>query len=99
MVSVTNTNAWAKPGVMIRGSLHDDARHAMVAVTPSNGVARTTGGSSARPAGANVTAPYWVKLERAGNTLYIFQSADGSTWTLIGSSISTWPPACMLAWR
>jgi hypothetical protein len=37
--SITNTNAWAKGGVMIRETLDPSSRHAMVVVTPGSGVA------------------------------------------------------------
>ena len=89
VTSITNTDSWAKAGVMIRESLDANARHAMVAVTAGNGVAfqrRTaTGGSSAHTAGATLIAPYWVKLARSGNTFTAYQSVDGASWAQIGS--------------
>jgi hypothetical protein len=89
VVSVGYTNAWAKAGVMIRETLDGDSKHAMMVVTPGNGTAfqrRTnTGGSSDHTEGSSVTAPYWVKLIRSGNTFTGYESADGSTWTLVGS--------------
>jgi hypothetical protein len=61
VASLTHTHAWAKAGVMIRENLDADARHAMVVVTPSNGVAfqrrTSTGGSSAHTAGAPSPPP------------------------------------------
>ncbi|MHC4438852.1 MAG: LamG domain-containing protein, partial [Planctomycetota bacterium] len=36
--SIGNTNDWAKVGVMIRETLDSDSEHAMMAVTPGNGV-------------------------------------------------------------
>jgi hypothetical protein len=36
-------------------------------------------------AGSHVLAPYWVKLVRAGNVFYGYQSTNGSNWTLVGS--------------
>jgi len=87
--SVGATDVWAKAGVMIRQSLTADSAHAMVVVTPGNGVAfqrrAVAGASSVHTPGANVTAPYWVRLVRAGSTLTVYQSVDGSTWTLIDS--------------
>ena len=89
VASVGNTDEWAKAGVMIRQSLTADSPHAMVVVTPGNGVAfqrwTTAGASSVHTPDANVVAPYWVRLVRAGSTLTGYQSADGSVWTLIGS--------------
>jgi hypothetical protein len=82
--SLTNTNAWAKAGVMIRESLDWGSRHASVFITPGNGVAfqrrlaNNDAGQSTAQAG--VTVPHWVKLTRSGNTLTAQHSADGVTW-------------------
>jgi hypothetical protein len=89
IVAVGNSDPWAKAGVMIRESLTGGARHALMAVTPGNGVAfqrrPATAEASSHTAGSNVRAPYWVKLMRSGTTLSGYQSADGSTWQLVGS--------------
>ncbi|MHC4867531.1 MAG: LamG-like jellyroll fold domain-containing protein [Planctomycetota bacterium] len=89
--SVQNTDAWAKAGVMIRDSLDPNSAHAMVFVTPGNGVVfeyrPSTGadnvGSAAVQSG--ITAPHWVKLDRdiVGN-ITASQSADGLTWEPLG---------------
>ncbi len=74
---------------MIRESLNANSRQALVAVTPSNGVSMqyrtSTGGSSTNITGPVATAPEWVKLTRVGNVLTGFASADGVTWTQVGS--------------
>ncbi|MCB1824480.1 MAG: PKD domain-containing protein [Candidatus Competibacteraceae bacterium] len=92
VASITNTDSWAKAGVMIRESLNANSRHAMVVVTPGNGVAfqrrSKTGGSSYHTAGAAAKAPYWVKLTRSGNYFYAYQSQDGVNWTRIGRRIT-----------
>jgi glucose/arabinose dehydrogenase/regulation of enolase protein 1 (concanavalin A-like superfamily) len=89
VTGVTNTNAWAKAGVMIRETLNADSKHAMVVVTPGQGVAfqrrANTGGSSTHTA-ASGSAPYWVRLVRSGNTFTAYRSSTGSTWTQIGSA-------------
>jgi hypothetical protein len=84
--SVGNTDEWAKAGVMIRDTLEADARHAMVAVTPGNGVwfgrRGTAGGSTVSTKQAGIAAPQWVKLERTISGLVrAYWSADGTTWT------------------
>jgi regulation of enolase protein 1 (concanavalin A-like superfamily) len=92
VASLTDTDSWAKAGVMIRESLDANARHALVAITPGNGVAfqrRTApGGTSTHTAGAAVKDPYWVRLTRVGNTFTAHQSANGSTWTRVGSAVT-----------
>ena len=34
---------------------------------------------------ASASAPYWVRLVRSGNTFTGYSSADGVTWTQVGS--------------
>ena len=84
--SVANTDDWAKAGVMIRDTLEADSSHAMVAVTPGNGVwfgrRESAGDVSVSTKEAGITAPQWVKLERTiGGLVRAYYSADGSTWT------------------
>jgi hypothetical protein len=90
VLSVGHTDDWAKAGVMIRDSLDPNAAHAMVAVTPANGVwfgrRVTTGDISVSTKDPNVTAPQWVKLERSlGGLVRAYYSADGNTWTPLGT--------------
>ncbi len=93
VVSITNTDPWAKAGVMIRETLTSSSKHAMMVVARSNGTAfqrrTSTGGSSTHTAGSSVTAPYWVKLARVGNTLTGYESSNGSTWTQVGTDTIT----------
>ena len=90
VASVQNTNSWAKAGVMIRESLDAGAKYAYVMLTPSNGTdfqyRTTTGGYASMASTVTATAPYWVKLVRAGSTFTAYASSDGSTWTQIGST-------------
>lgn len=90
VLAVPNTDGWAKAGVMIRESLNANSAHAFVAVSPGNGVAwqyrSTTGGNSSNNNTTGLNAPYWVRLVRSGNTFTGYRSANGSTWTQIGST-------------
>lgn len=89
VASITNSNVWAKAGVMIRSSLAPDAPNAAMLVTATNALvfqARTaTAGATASTSGAWMRAPYWVKLTRSGNTFTGYASPDGSAWTQIGT--------------
>ncbi len=89
VASLQNTNAWAKAGVMIRASLAANSPHALMAITPGNGAAfqrrRTAGAASLHTAGPKVNSPYWVKLVRSGNLFTGYVSADGISWTLVGT--------------
>jgi hypothetical protein len=74
---------------MIRESLTAGSKHASVFVTPGNGVAwqyRTaTGGSSGNSNTTGLAAPYWVKVVRSASTFTAYRSANGTTWTSMGS--------------
>jgi hypothetical protein len=89
VLSVGHTDDWAKAGVMIRDSLDPNSAHAMVAITPANGIwygsRMMAGESSTSIKDPNVAAPQWVKLERSsGGLVRAYYSADGSTWTQLG---------------
>ena len=90
VTSVENTGDWAKAGVVIRESLDPNARQAVMVVSATNGIAwqyrQNVGGSGVVVAGpTSQTAPAWVKVTRAGNTFTGSWSADGATWTEVGS--------------
>ena len=83
--SIANTNAWAKGGVMIREGLDPGAKHAMVVVTPGNGVQFTwrhlvNMDMTQHSTQSGLEAPHWVKLTRTGNVFKAEHSADGVTW-------------------
>ena len=93
VVSVQNTDPWAKAGVMIRESLAAGAMNAAVLVTASNGVTfQTRTATSAATTSTvipGVGAAAWVRLVRTGtNNFSGYYSADGSNWTQIGTTIS-----------
>jgi len=90
VASVSNTNASAKAGVMIRETLNANSTQAMAIVTPGSGIgfqwrSATGGSSSSTTMITGITAPYWVRLTRVGNVFTAYYSADGSTWTTFGS--------------
>jgi hypothetical protein len=91
VVSMDNTNDWAKAGVMIRESLDPASAHAMMVVTPANGVSfqrrpgmATTSVSDNSTTGTEV-APHWVKIERAiSGSFTAYHSTNGTTWQPLG---------------
>jgi len=92
VATIQNVDVWTKAGVMIRTSLAPDSAHGFMIVTPNGstkGLAfqrRTvTGGASTHTAGGDGGPPRWVKLTRAADMLFAYQSPDGSNWTLVGS--------------
>jgi hypothetical protein len=87
---------WAKAGVMIRETLNANSRNAMTAMTPGrtqNHAAQftwraTTGGFSDQSSGGSMSLPYWVRIQRMGNTLRGYISPNGSTWTRQGTDLT-----------
>ena len=93
VVSLQNTNISAKAGVMIRETTATGSRYALVSVTPSSGIKfeyrSSTGGSAASAATVTgTTAPVYVRLVRSGSKFYGYYSANGTSWTQIGSSVT-----------
>jgi regulation of enolase protein 1 (concanavalin A-like superfamily) len=93
VAALTAENAWTKAGVMMRANLADTAAHATMFVSAAKGLAfqrrPSTGGVSTSTGGPAVTAPYWIRMTRSGNTFTAFASPDGVTWQSIGSEIIT----------
>jgi len=91
--SITNTNTWAKGGVMIRETLQPNASNAMTTMTTENGVSfqrrTSTGGGTTGTVVSGVNLPGWVRLKRSGNTFTGYYSTDGINWNTIGSATIT----------
>ena len=89
VISVQNTDAWAKAGVMIRETLGASATFVDMMVTPGSGLAfqyRQTTGGNCNWNGVTGAAPAWVKLTRSGSTFTAYSSTDGSNWSSLGST-------------
>jgi len=88
VLTLDQTDGWAKSGVMIRESLNPDSKFAMTVVTPANGtslqVRTQTGGGCGLTWGPGLHAPAWVRITRTGGTFSGAASADGVNWTTIG---------------
>ena len=95
VASTQFVHAWTKAGVMIRSSLSPSAAHAfqLVAASSAKGVPfqrrPADGAASVSTPGSQSTAPRWVKLVRAGSLITGYESADGVTWTTVGSDTFT----------
>ncbi len=87
VLSVQNTNPWAKVGVMIRQNLQANSAHANLLLAPENGCRLQTrvtagGGSTSDTAVtqlAHIRAPHWIKLERVGDQFTAYDSNDPAT--------------------
>jgi hypothetical protein len=89
----TGSNAWAKGGVMIRDGLDAGSAHATAVMTGGSGGGNggsfqyrlmADSDSANSDAAAVIAPPYYVKVERKGDTLTASFSADGTNWTVQG---------------
>ncbi len=85
--SLTNTNPWAKAGVMFRDSLDPGSPQVMAIVSPARGVAmQYRAGSNLASANAAIesgAAPTWLRLVRAGDTFTTYRSDNGVSWQVV----------------
>jgi beta-galactosidase len=90
VLSIANTDPWAKAGVMIRESLASGSRNVYMAISYTNGATfqnrATTGGTTTSSSTTGIGAPYWVRVTRTNNIFRAFRSSDGTTWNTVGSA-------------
>ena len=79
----------AKVGVMVRATTNTGAQHALTVLRARNEVMfqrrHIAGGTTSQTLGGAASPPRWLRLKRVGNVFTSSSSADGSTWTRIGS--------------
>ncbi len=91
------TNTWAKGGVMIRDSLDGGSTFVNQVMTANtdgtagNGSSfqyrlTTNGGCGNTDSATVLKYPYWVKLTRTGSAISGYVSANGTTWTQMGTT-------------
>jgi regulation of enolase protein 1 (concanavalin A-like superfamily) len=86
LVSMSNTDYWAKVGLMMRESNATGAKNVSLLVTPETGGARlqhrnSEGASTSDHQLSASNAPLWLRIVRSGGTFTGWQSNDGETWT------------------
>jgi hypothetical protein len=87
--SLTNTNTYAKAGVMFRETLTPTSKHAMTTITAAAGVeflSRDAVAAATIQQGAAGTFPKWLRTVRTGNVFTSYTSDNGTTWTQIGTA-------------
>jgi len=88
IVTLQNTDGYAKAGLMIRDNVNQDSINAFIAITSQNGSLfswRTNPGAASSSSASSGAAPYWLKLVRTGNIFTGFSSANGVNWNQVGS--------------
>ncbi len=92
VTSLSNTNVWAKAGLMVRNGTGADAAFADVVATAGSGVSfqwrATAGGTPGYAQITGITTPVWLRLTRVGNQFSAYYSPDNVTWTQIGGNVS-----------
>jgi len=86
VTSQTDTDGWAKAGVMIKQSTASDSDYALLAVTPGTGIAFQDDFNSSTLGGSYSFPNAWLKLTRSGSTITAYSSPDGTTWTQVGTA-------------
>lgn len=88
-----DSHEWAKAGLIIKQGTESGAPFAAVMVTPRHGV-RMQANFDTELGGSPDTAPRWLRLTRTGETVTGYESADGTTWTPVGTvTLGGLPPA------
>lgn len=92
LLGQTNTDLWAKAGLMIRDSLDAGSSHVFLAGTIGNGLALQHRPSSAalsqHDSRGTYTYPVWLRLVRTGSVIRAYTSPDGANWTQTGSDLA-----------
>lgn len=90
LTALGNTNAFAKAGIMMRDGLSAGAANVILDVRPTNDVEfmqrKSAGGATTFYATAKAPPPGWLRLSRSGGTITAAISADGITWSTLGST-------------
>jgi ABC-type transport system involved in multi-copper enzyme maturation permease subunit len=82
------TVPWAKAGLIIKASTRQGSPYAAIMVTSSHGVrmqydyVHDTAGIRGSVAAAS---PRWLRLDRSGDAVTGYDSADGTHWTKVGT--------------
>ena len=91
-----NNGGKAFGGLMMRTSLRRESANVAATVISGGGLRFTTrseNGSYTEPDLHTLRAPYWVRVERIGNTFTGYRSADGVTWVQQGSPTTITMPS------
>jgi regulation of enolase protein 1 (concanavalin A-like superfamily) len=79
------SHEWAKAGVIIKESTRPGSQYAAMMLTPGHGVRLQSNFTTDRAGSQATTAPRWLRLTRSGTSVTGYESADGATWTQVGT--------------
>ena len=92
VVTQTNTNVWAKAGVMLRATTDPGSPYYAIFATPGNGIAvqwRSAQGLTTRQVTTAGVTPVYLEVTRTGTTFVAATSTDGTTWTPVPGSTTS----------
>jgi glucose/arabinose dehydrogenase/regulation of enolase protein 1 (concanavalin A-like superfamily) len=90
VVSLEDTNDWAKAGVMVKTAPEEGADYAAVMATAAEGVHFQTGFDTDVD-GPDTAAPVWLRLVREGSQVTAYHSPDGLAWEPFASTTLAGP--------
>jgi len=86
--SQTNTDPWAKAGIMFRETASATSSFVLLMVSPTNGIHLQyrdgTGNICNDIIYGNFTLPVYLKLDKTDSTFVAYKSSNGSNWTTLG---------------
>jgi alpha-galactosidase len=89
VTSQTNTDPWAKAGLMFRETANAGSSFVMLIATPGNGLHLQyrdgTGNGCTDVSYGNFTLPVFLKLDKTDSSFVASKSTDGCKWTTLGS--------------
>jgi len=91
---------WSKAGLIIKAGTGQGSTYAAVMVTGGNGVRMQydyTHDRAGKSGVVSADAPRWLRLTRSGDTVTGAESADGTTWTTVGTAKLTGLPSTVEA--
>jgi hypothetical protein len=93
VTDVEDTGSGARAGLMFRETTAAGSKYAAVMIAPGSGAifsSRLQDDQAASETSlAGIQTPYWVRLNRTGNTISGYVSADGGSWQFADSSTIT----------
>jgi hypothetical protein len=81
---------WAKAGVIAKHGTTEGSRYVALMVTAEHGVRMQHDfihDTAGKPGAVSADAPRWLRLTRVGDTLTGEESADGASWTRVGTAV------------
>jgi len=82
------TVPWAKAGLIIKASTRQGSPYAAIMATSSHGVRMQynyINDTAGIPGPVSAASPRWLRLDRSGDMVTGYDSADGTRWTKVGT--------------